>query len=1180
MQRIYAVMAELRLLGPPEIHRGGVVLSLPTRKLWAIVAYLATRAQPQTREKLATLLWENQDEERARANLRQELYRLRGMAAEELFEIEPNHLALRGVKSDLEACQQLISQSRHAEALQFFRGEFAQGLSVRGAPAFEDWLTLEREHWKNIWKQAARHHAQNLENQQPIEALKLYQQILDQDPFQEDIQRATIGLVAALEGIPAALKLYESYKTILYNEFSLQPLQETRDLLEQIRYGKIGPLSPAPPTHSLPSTLEHPALIGREPEWALMEAAWKAGKAIYLSGPPGVGKTRLMLEFARSKGSFLHLEGRPSDSGIPYAYTTRAIRQSLVQLPGLAFPGWVGLEISRLLPELSPEPPPPITSEDGKLRLLEALTEWIRLMAQGGAGAIVADDLHFVTDASSAEVAAYSMARILPEGRMHSLSAFRGEELNPVVLESIRQQVERDQAVLIELQPLSEAGTRDLIQSLSKTEAPLFSRRLYQATGGNPLFVLETLRNLFASGELQVEQETWVTPYDEETQNYSELPLPPSVREAVSHRVDRLGGGLRRFLEAASLTGEGFGLEELSGATALSEWEELGALETAVSTGLVRPEGESYSFSHDLVRRALSDGMSPERSRLLHRKLAANLERLDSPPGRIAEHLEQARKPKEAVPWRIKAAQAAEGVYANREAVEQYQKALDDGASNEQAFHIRSARVRLWKILDEREPWEAELQAMTELARQLKQPDLQAQTVILWAELDNLSGHYKEALSRLEPLLESSLPAGLLAQARFQNARAQLTLGRVGEAERNLQQVLEDQTMISAELAGDTHLLLCDSAIQQNQLAVGQHHARMALQAFETTGNRQGQALALRNLGLVLGLGGDSAGAVQTLEQALEQAKEVRDLAIQRKTLLNLFKFLFESGQLEASLARLQEGLALAREPQDPFLEGIFLNNLSVVHRMRGDIGKAIQTLSEALQIAEKSGIAQQRVRRHMSMAEYHLDLDHPQGAWSHIQAALEQIEPAKLGELRPWLATQQARYELTMGQAHTAIEHLEQLLAQGSITDPNDHARAAWVLASAWLALDKPHEALKAVTRYQVPPNPPFQARALGVRLVAQTQLGLLIKELLNEAETLLDSGTVPALEILELRQTLAAALHTTSQLKQAQQQQQEARKLVLELASTLNNYPELEQSFLERHKNLLEAGNDRKES
>lgn len=1151
----------LRLLGSPEIVGEVGKLVLPTRKLWAMVVYLAAQGRPVERGKLAGLLWDQADEERARGNLRQELYRLRRSPAEALLVVKPDTLALGGHASDLLEAAHCLEQADWEGALARFRGEFAAGLSVRGAPAFEDWLLLEREHWQGLWREAARKRAKELEAAHPEEARALLEHILEDDPFQEDLQRALLALTARVKGVATALGRYERYRALLQREFSLEPLPETLELVERLRQGQAPPPAPAPEVPPpIPQALEHPPLVGREREWGQMEAAWQTGKALYLSGPPGVGKTRLMLEFARSKGRFLLLEGRPSDSGIPYAFHTRALRQSLSLLGETELTSWVRQEVSRLVPELAEAPPPPITSEEGKLRLLEAITEVIRRLARAGVGIVIADDLQFVTDAASLEVSAYAMARLLPKRLSYPITAFRDEELSPLIQEAILQQVERGLAVLIELKPLAPEGVEALVRGLSGSEARLFSRRLYNATGGNPLFALETLKELFASGDLRVEEGVWSTPYDEATEDYRELPLPRSVQAAVNRRVDRLGGAVRRLLEAASLAGEGFSLEELSGATALSEWETLEAAEVAGRAGLLQQRPDGLGFAHDLLRRALSEGLSLERRKVLHRKLAEALARLDGAPTQVARHLEQAGYPKEAVPWRLKAAGAAQAIYANREALDQYDKALADGAEGPTAFEVHATRAELYRLLDEQEGWQSELRALKESAHSLGDPVLQARAALAGAEFERHTGRYGEALRRLKPLLrDPALPEALRARAFFECGQTLLTLGRGDEAQKQLYQALR---FGPSPLAAEAHLILSDQAVGRGDLAAGQRHAREALAAFEAEGDRRGKGMALRNLGRAVGIGGDAARAIQILEQALEEAVTAGDVVSQRHILLNLFKFEFEIGALEAALRHLEQGRVLFGNHPDPLQEGIFLNNLSVLQRMRGEFGLALETLQAALAVAERSGIAQGRARRRMSLVEYYLDLGRAKQALPLLGEARALIEGAGLDELQAWLQAQYARREVLTAQPEAALARLEPLLA-GSFADPHDGARAAWTAGLAWLALGEPQKALEAAERLEVPPNPPFQARALAVRLEASALLKRDTPVLIREAEALLAANTVPLLEALELYQAMTCAARPAQARKYRQATAQRCRKII----ASLEGFPEFKAGFLRRY-------------
>jgi DNA-binding SARP family transcriptional activator len=71
----------LSLLGPPCVERDGALVHVPRHKAIALLAYLAVTGQTHRRDALATLLWPEHDQSRARAGLRRALAALKGALA-------------------------------------------------------------------------------------------------------------------------------------------------------------------------------------------------------------------------------------------------------------------------------------------------------------------------------------------------------------------------------------------------------------------------------------------------------------------------------------------------------------------------------------------------------------------------------------------------------------------------------------------------------------------------------------------------------------------------------------------------------------------------------------------------------------------------------------------------------------------------------------------------------------------------------------------------------------------------------------------------------------------------------------------------------------------------------------------------------------------------------------------
>ena len=292
------------------------------------------------------------------------------------------------------------------------------------------------------------------------------------------------------------------------------------------------------------------------------------------------------------------------------------------------------------------------------------------------------DDLQWA-DPSSLELLAHlaRRRRHAPEQMARVLATARSVELkdNAEAAAALQAIADEDNLARMQLEAFDEWSMLQLIQRLSGSAGGArFAARLLGATGGNVFFALETIRALFESGELRLDgSEGWSTRYDDTTTDYAELPLPASVVEAVRSRVARLGPAARRVLETAALAEEGSTLAEIQGATALTEWEALEGVERSVAAHVLDRAGPGYRFVHDLFRGAIRSGLSPERQRLTHAKLAAALEPLQVSPARIAAHWQQAGQADRAAEAWIRAAEAAAAMDSHREAVTHYGRAAD-----------------------------------------------------------------------------------------------------------------------------------------------------------------------------------------------------------------------------------------------------------------------------------------------------------------------------------------------------------------------------------------------------------------------------------------------------------------------------------------------------------------------
>jgi class 3 adenylate cyclase/tetratricopeptide (TPR) repeat protein len=396
------------------------------------------------------------------------------------------------------------------------------------------------------------------------------------------------------------------------------------------------------------STLPFPELLratgglgfaGRASELEVLEGAWKEAAAggrrsVLVAGEPGVGKTRLAAELARSvheAGGAVFYGRCEEDLGVPYEPFVEALTFFCEHTPPAdlrhrlgRYPG----ELARLLPDLGEVVPgldPPLQSdpETEQYRLFEAVASWLAAAGEAAGLVVVVDDLHWAPPPTIHLLA--HVLRAATAARLLVVGTFRDTEVGPahplsVVLADLRRisGVER-----ISLGGLSVDELTELLEAVPRGQgARALAAALYEGTEGNPFFVGEVLRNV-AESDLALEA----------------LPVPEGVREVIVFRASRLSAPTRELLGVASVLGRNFDLASLAAVAGVPEDGAVRGMDEALVARLVEEtEVGAYRFVHALVRSALYEGLSATRRARLHLRAADVVEGGDD-PARLAHHL-------------------------------------------------------------------------------------------------------------------------------------------------------------------------------------------------------------------------------------------------------------------------------------------------------------------------------------------------------------------------------------------------------------------------------------------------------------------------------------------------------------------------------------------------------------
>ncbi len=193
---------------------------------------------------------------------------------------------------------------RLTQALELVRGEFMEEFSLGDCLQFDEWLTLQREHFRvqvtSALEQLAAFHERA---GQLTEAERFTRRLLEYDPLNESTYRQLMRILARADQRAAALDAYETYRRMLGTELGLAPSVETMTLAEQIR--ALAPFESQSTRIVLPPVLTR--FFGRQSESAKLVdlLSRRTVRLVTLAGPGGVGKTRLAIEVAhRMAGVF------------------------------------------------------------------------------------------------------------------------------------------------------------------------------------------------------------------------------------------------------------------------------------------------------------------------------------------------------------------------------------------------------------------------------------------------------------------------------------------------------------------------------------------------------------------------------------------------------------------------------------------------------------------------------------------------------------------------------------------------------------------------------------------------------------------------------------------------------------------------------------------------------------
>lgn len=802
-----------------------------------------------------------------------------------------------------------------------------------------------------------------------------------------------------------------------------------------------------------------------------------------MTGEPGIGKTRLLEELAglaTARGARVFI-GRcyELEQNLAYAPVVETLHNTALPCsPAPPLPCSLApahpctlaqlAAMAELLPELRrtfPDLPPyqPLPPDEERLRLLAALARIIRCCARGGPLVLLLDDLHWA-DPSTLQLLHY-LGRQVRGQPVLLVGAYRSTEVGQQhPLFTVQQALVRE-GVLTEL-TLPAFSTDDvilLLRSLGSEEpGDELARRLQRDTDGNPFFLAEVLRTFVQEGLVTVDAEgRWRTVYDEVTDSYQELLLPPSVRAAVLGRLSHLRPDDRAVLDLASVIGREFTPPLLARLLDRPEGVLVEQTDQLRGRGFLRPSPTGgYKFVHELMCRTAYEALSEPRCRLLHRQVADGLLALQTPPrsppaggeggvGRVATHYAASDRPWLALEHMLAAAEQAAKLIAYDEAIAWCRQAMDIVATHPAAvppgfrtrLHLR--RRTLWYYRGDLERTLAADRAALAAAR--GEEDRAAELQALWhlahdetqVAAGGPSGAQEQALKLAHDLgdpaaLARSLArlgsdAGFLATPQERDQALSyldqaVALARQVREPALLHQVLTElwgvgrlpqaraaleEALALVRALGDrreevgTLAKLADLLARQGDFPAAVDYAHQGLALAEQVDSPPYGAWNQRALGQALVALGQMAEGLEHLEAVARTFEAHGWRAMLAGTLLRLGLALQTIEAWERAAAALERVLTLSRETREPYEATFALAALGGVRLRQGDTAAGRQALEEAAQLAPDIGLPWHRGGILVQLAAGRLLLGEAEAALAAADEAIHLAEVEDLREVR-----------------------------------------------------------------------------------------------------------------------------------------------------------------------------------
>ncbi len=772
-----------------------------------------------------------------------------------------------------------------------------------------------------------------------------------------------------------------------------------------------------------------PGFVGRaeilkELKALVPAAASGQARVVCISGDRGVGKSRLLAEFK----FYAELEGATVFSFEPGALGARS--QSLLEVLVNLLKGY-GEKLELEMPEGA--------GSEVKYQLFEAVTQRLKALAQSHrvrhSLVLIVDDFELF-EPTSIEFLRYLTLSVETDRLLLVIAGLKERRF----LEIIEELATRSHFRHFSIPPFNSQELRELVLSLlvRVNDLDLLVTWLGEFTGGNPLWVVETIHALVEAKVLQRQSAGWQL----DCERLRAFRPPASITDTVKHRLELLTAEEIRVLEIGAAAGGPFTLEFLRAGLNIEEKVLFNAVQRLKALGFLRPfralalpdkecAAVGWVLSSKVLEAAVTERLTIEQRRENHRKVALTLEliypeRIDELVFDLAHHWTQAGVKDRAFEYSLRAGRKARALLLFEQALVFYENALALSAG------LVSLRERV-ELMEQT----GELRELT--GRFTEAIDLYRQGMGMVVAETGARTAESELLSRDKKLLARFLRRlGLLNQKQ----------GMAEEACNLLSQALrlegEAITLDRVRLLADLGWSLCalGNFAKAEEVLTSALQLAEKLRSADIAGANQLVALILYYFSVLAWSRFDFVLALQLAERSLEVYERFEDNIMSATVSQFIATLYLRRAENQKAKEFYQRALVRQRRCGSVYYLLFSLHGLGIINFDEGDWDRAQELFSEGLRIAERIG----NLRHHLDLLICLGAVSETKGNWQEAQGFYDRaltIEK-RAGDtlpvsLRTALFVNAALLKAKQGDLSAAEDYLNQAQAvAGECKDPD----------------------------------------------------------------------------------------------------------------------------------------------